>query len=63
MKFHGQKWIKNKWQLEFKRKIERLHSWIFNHPQVVNSPLTNDHVNIKDNSAGEIIKAKSYLLK
>ena len=30
-----------------KETIDKLHSGIRNHPQVVNSSLTNDHVNIK----------------
>ena len=37
-------------------KIEKLHSWICNHPKVVILTLTNDHVNIKNNTTGETIK-------
>ena len=45
------------------KKIEKLHSWIFNHPKAVNSPLTNEHVNIKYNTTGEVITTKKLLLK
>ena len=38
-----------------KEIIERLHSCICNHPQVVNSILTNDHVNTR----GKVIKTKN----
>ena len=37
-------------------KIENLHSCIYNHPQVVNLPLTKEHVNIKYNKRGGVIK-------
>ena len=52
-----------KWQQNFKGKFEKLHSWIFNHPQVVNPPLTNDHGNTKKNTTGEVIKQKSGFFK
>ena len=43
--------------------FDKLHSWICNHPQVVNPPLKNNHVNIKDHITGEIIKRKKLLIK
>ena len=43
-----------------KETIDWLHSWIWNHPQVVNSPLTNGYVDIKDNATGEVIKKATY---
>ena len=36
------------------KKNDNLHSCICNHPQVVNSPLKNDHVNIKYHTTGEV---------
>ena len=40
-----------------KENIENLYSWVRNHPQFINLTLTNDHVNIKDNTTrGVIIK-------
>ena len=32
------------------------HSWIYNYPQVVKSPLTNDHINIYDYITGKLLK-------
>ena len=37
-----------------------LHSYIFNHLQVVRSPLKNDHVNIKYNTKGKVIKTQKW---
>ena len=52
----------NGWKIT-KEKIEMLHSLVFNHPHIVNSHLTNDHVNIKYHTAGELIKSKKLLIK
>ena len=38
--------------------IEQLNSWIYNNPWVVNSPLKNYHVNIKDNETSKVIKTQ-----
>ena len=46
-----------------KGKIDNLNSWVFNHLQVVNSPLTNDHVNIKDNTTSGVIKKQKLLIQ
>ena len=43
--------------------MDKLHGWVFNHPRVVNSPLKNYYINIKDNGIGEVIKIKIHLLK
>ena len=48
--------IKILWEEYYKRKIEKLRSCVFNHPQVVNSPLENDYVNTKDHINDEITK-------
>ena len=42
-----------------KKQYFKLHSWIFNHPQVVKSPSTNGYVNIKYHPTGEVIYKKS----
>ena len=39
-------------------KIERLQIWICNHPQVVNPPLKNDHIDIKGNITGKVTKTQ-----
>ena len=36
--------------------IDKLHCWIFNHPQVVNSTLKNDNFNIKYHRTCGVIK-------
>ena len=44
-----------------KETIKKLHDWIYNHPQVVESPFTNAHDNIKYHITSEVIKTKTYL--
>ena len=46
-----------------KEKIDKLNNLISNYPQVVHLLLTNYHVNIKDNTPGEVIKHKINLFK
>ena len=46
-----------------KETIEKLYRWICKHPQVLNSPLINGHINIKNLTTGKIIKQISYLFK
>ena len=46
-----------------KETIKILHSWICNHPQVVNHTLENEHVKIKDNTTVEVIKAQKLLIQ
>ena len=50
---------------KLQKKIDKLHSWIYNNPQVVKSPLKNDNINIKYHITGEvyIYIYISYLLK
>ena len=33
------------------------------HPQVINSPLINDHFNIKDYRTGELIKTQTLIIQ
>ena len=46
-----------------KETIEKIHSWICNIPQVVNSPLTNYYVNIKNNTTVKDNKTENLLIK
>ena len=43
--------------------IDNLDNYIFNHPRVVNSPLTNDHVIIKYHITGELKKIQKLLIQ
>ena len=63
MTYHGQKQIKKNVSKITKNMIGNLHSWICNHPQVVNLTLKNDQVNIKDNTTGEVIKTKQLIIQ
>ena len=56
MKYHGQKQITKQMGGKLQNKIEKLHSWICNHPHVVNLTLTNNHINIRYNKTCEVIK-------
>ena len=47
----------------YKQKNERLHGWVYNHTQFVNSPLKNHHVNIRYNTKGEVIKTQKLLIQ
>ena len=51
MKYYGYENNKIDGRKQFK-KNDNLHGWICDRHQVVNSPLTNDHVNIKDYRTG-----------
>ena len=43
-----------------KRERERERE---NHPQIVNLPLRNEHVNIKDNTTGEVTKTEKLIIQ
>ena len=43
--------------------IDKIQDWICIHTQVVNSPLKNDHMNIKDNTKIEVIITKKLLIQ
>ena len=64
-KVDGVSWITNmrkKWK-KTKIQVERFQSWILNHPQVVNSTLTNLSTSIKDNIVCEVRGEKQQQLK
>ena len=46
---------------KLQKKTDNLHGCIFSHPQVVNFPLKNDHVNTKDHTTGELIEIFIYI--
>ena len=46
-----------------KETIDKLQSWICNHPNVFNSNLENDHISIKDSRTCELIKTKKSPIK
>ena len=48
---------------KLQNKIEKLHSWICNHPHVVNLTLTNNHINIRYNKTCEVIKTQKLHIK
>ena len=37
--------------------------WIYNHHNVINSHFTNEHVNIKDNTTGEVMKTENLVIQ
>ena len=54
---------KNKNGRQNKQKKFKLNSWICNNIQVVNSPLKNYHVNIKDHIAVEMVKKQKIIIQ
>ena len=59
IKFDGISWIETNIKINgrqiTKETIEKLHIWIYNNARVVNSPLKNGHVSIKDDKTNEVI--------
>ena len=48
---HGKSRIKTT-----KETTDKFHIWICNHRQGINSPLTNENINIKNHTKGEVIE-------
>lgn len=63
MEYHGYINARKKWKKKFKRKIDKMQSWICNHTQFVSSPLKSGHIYIIDNRIGEVIKTQRILIQ